>query len=244
MRIEIDTGSATRDELAALIALLGHLRGDEMSAMPATLQPPAPPAPPAATVPPPPPADQAAPAPPAPPASESLIETEAQRAAGAGAAPELDKTGLPYDARIHSSTKAVNNDGTWRNKRGVDPALLTSVTAELRAAAAPLADAPPAPPSPEAAFTPPQQPEVQQPPAPPAPPADQAAPAPPAPPADAPPAPPAADGITYPSIIKAANEKEMTYDQLNGIAVTLGLAAFKDLVKRPDLYESFMAALG
>lgn len=227
MRINIELDTESNTDLAGLTALIMALLGDTPEDIGSPI---AAPAPPAATIPPP---------PPAPPASESLIEAEAARASGAGAAfaatagpsaPDVDKSGLPYDERIHSSTKAVNQDGTWRNKRGVDPALVASVTAELRAAS--VAPAPPAPPaepeaqSPEAAFTPPAGAET-----------------PPAPPA--PPAPPVADGaITYPSIIMAASEKGLTYDQLNQTAVTLGLAAFKDLVKRPDLYESFMASLG
>lgn len=35
-------------------------------------------------------------------------------------APTLDKNGTPWLADFHASTKAVNNDGTWRRKRGVD----------------------------------------------------------------------------------------------------------------------------
>lgn len=35
-----------------------------------------------------------------------------------------DKTGAPWDARIHSSSKALIADGTWRLKRGVDKSLL------------------------------------------------------------------------------------------------------------------------
>jgi hypothetical protein len=46
--------------------------------------------------------------------------------------PQLDKDGLPWNQLIHSSTKALNNDGTWRVKRGVDKALVTKVTAELK----------------------------------------------------------------------------------------------------------------
>lgn len=56
---------------------------------------------------------------------------------------ELDKNGLPWDARIHASTKTKKGDGTWTAKRGVDPALVPQVEAELRqvmgAPAAPLA---------------------------------------------------------------------------------------------------------
>lgn len=57
---------------------------------------------------------------------------------------DLDKTGLPWDGRIHAESKAKIADGTWRKKRGVDPALVATVEAELRqvmgaAPAAPLA---------------------------------------------------------------------------------------------------------
>lgn len=49
------------------------------------------------------------------------------------AIPETDSTGLPWDERIHASSKALNADGTWRTKRGVDKALVASVEAALRA---------------------------------------------------------------------------------------------------------------
>lgn len=52
-------------------------------------------------------------------------------------APTVDSSGLPWDKRIHSSSKAVNADGTWRKLRGLnDAALVARVEAELRAAAA------------------------------------------------------------------------------------------------------------
>ena len=60
----------------------------------------------------------------------------------------LDKNGLPWDARIHSSGKTQLQDGTWRKKGGVDAATVAAVEAELRAAlgAAPATAAPaPAP---------------------------------------------------------------------------------------------------
>lgn len=44
----------------------------------------------------------------------------------------LDKNGLPWDERIHSSNKAFVADGTWRKRRGVDEALVAQVEAELR----------------------------------------------------------------------------------------------------------------
>ena len=45
---------------------------------------------------------------------------------------DLDKTGLPWDGHIHASTKRKNADGSWTAKRGVDPALVAQVEAELR----------------------------------------------------------------------------------------------------------------
>jgi len=84
---------------------------------------------------------------PPPPANTAPITTTpgvASSAAGAfSAGVELDKHGLPWDGRIHAGTKRKNADGSWTAKRGVDPALVATVEAELRqvmgAAPAPLA---------------------------------------------------------------------------------------------------------
>lgn len=75
----------------------------------------------------------------------------------AGASP-LDKAGLPWDARIHASSKGVNTDGTWRLKRGVDKITVEQVTAELRALMQIPSPGPqlvPAPPPPATAPPPP-----------------------------------------------------------------------------------------
>lgn len=64
--------------------------------------------------------------------------------------PATDATGLPWDERIHSASKATVKDGTWRKKKGVDAATIAQVEAELRARAA--------------GPVPTQQPQVQQPP--------------------------------------------------------------------------------
>lgn len=47
-------------------------------------------------------------------------------------APAHDANGLVWDERIHSGSRALNADGTWRTKRGVDKALVAQVEAELR----------------------------------------------------------------------------------------------------------------
>lgn len=44
----------------------------------------------------------------------------------------LDKNGLPWDGRIHASTKTQTVDGSWKKKKGVDADLITQVEAELR----------------------------------------------------------------------------------------------------------------
>lgn len=48
----------------------------------------------------------------------------------------LDSRGLPWDARIHAVTQGVNKDGSWRNRRGVEPSLVAQVENELRARSA------------------------------------------------------------------------------------------------------------
>lgn len=70
--------------------------------------------------------------------------------------PATDKNGLPWDERIHAGTKALNGDGTWKKRRGVDDATVAAVTAELTGAApAPTPEPIPAPqPEPTPAPTP------------------------------------------------------------------------------------------
>ena len=90
--------------------------------------------------------------PPPPPAAVDPREVPAR------ATTEVDKSGLPWDGRIHASTKARNADGSWRTKRGLDPAVLANVETELKALMAIPAAGPqlvPAPPPPAAAVPPP-----------------------------------------------------------------------------------------
>lgn len=46
-------------------------------------------------------------------------------------APAVDKAGLPWDARIHSSSKELTKDGVWRKKRGVSDEEVAQVEAQL-----------------------------------------------------------------------------------------------------------------
>lgn len=123
---------------------------------------------------------------PPPPANTAPITTT-PGVASSVAGVDLDAKGLPWDNRIHAGTKRKNADGSWTAKRGVDPALVAQVEAELRqvmgaAPAAPLAPAAAFPVQPAAPVTtptagpassavavpapPPAAPVVQPPPAP------------------------------------------------------------------------------
>ena len=93
----------------------------------------------------------------------------------AGASVTLDKDGLPWDVRIHASSKAQNADGTWRLKRGLAKDHLDKVTAELRQVMA--IPSPASVPAPAAGpkLVPPPPPPAQTAAAPPPPPTDEVA---------------------------------------------------------------------
>lgn len=60
---------------------------------------------------------------------------------------ELDKDGIPWDARIHSTAKTKNADGSWRLKKGVGKEIVTLVKEELKGLMdAPIAAKPDTPP--------------------------------------------------------------------------------------------------
>jgi hypothetical protein len=46
-----------------------------------------------------------------------------------------DKAGIPWDARVHSETRKLNADGTWRFRRNLDESVKTAVMAELKGSA-------------------------------------------------------------------------------------------------------------
>lgn len=71
---------------------------------------------------------------------------------------ERDSSGLPYDARIHQTARGKKRDGAWKNQKGLDPAVIAAVTAELRntaSVAGPALAPPPPPPAPTAPVAPP-----------------------------------------------------------------------------------------
>lgn len=68
-------------------------------------------------------------------AADEVAEEVAQSIGQETDASTLDKNGLPWDSRIHSTAKSFNADGTWKYLRGVDrEVLVPQVEAELRAA--------------------------------------------------------------------------------------------------------------
>lgn len=103
------------------------------------------------------PVPPAPPAPPAPAIAPSENNSNANTSTASGA---VDSAGLPWDERIHSSSRNTVADGTWRRKRGVDEALVQQVEAELRGApklhvGAGIPTAPSAPTAPAPAPVPP-----------------------------------------------------------------------------------------
>ncbi len=145
---------------------------------------------------------------------------------------ELDSRGLPWDHRIHSSGKAKVAAGTWKQKRGVDDAVIAAVEAELRAAMAV--------PGPTAAAPVPPPAGVPLPPAPATVPAG-AVPIPPVPdiPAAAPTPPVTAGPLTFPQLMQkvtgAISSGRLTQAQVTTCVQTTGLPSLALLASRPDL---------
>lgn len=125
---------------------------------------------PAPTAPEVPPATLTAPSAPSVPVPPPAAPAAVPSAPATPSAVALDANGLPWDARIHSSSKEKVKAGTWKYRRGVDDAAITQVEAELRQlmaipapapapvatpAPAPVVPAPPVVPPAPAAVTPP-----------------------------------------------------------------------------------------
>lgn len=166
---------------------------------------------------------------PLPPAAPAPVPA-APTAEDAPSDAPFDKTGLPWDGRIHSRGRSMNADGTWRAKRGVDDATVAAVVAELRgvvAAPAVTADDVAAA---EAAwpFTPPV-------------PAAPAAPVPPAPPA---PTAPVADFPSFMArVVPAVAAGTISESQVTTILGEFGVPSLPLLAARPDLLPTVAARI-
>lgn len=79
------------------------------------------------------PAPQTQGAVPAAPASAAAPSAPALPSAPAPAGVDVDTHGLPWNAKIHASTKAKNKDGSWRKRQGVDEAAVAAEEANMRA---------------------------------------------------------------------------------------------------------------
>lgn len=229
-----------------------------------------PPAPSSANVNPPPTAPGAIGTPPPPPASAPPAPTDANEMSHAqtGAAPghpapgvELDKNGLPWDERIHASTKVKNADDSWRLRRGVAPATVDEVVAELRARGyvqpgsvsvqivgreappPPAAEqqsnvAPPPPAAGNAAPPPPNAPQQQVEPPPGAAPQPNVTIAPPA----------TGTGVSpYIQLVKdvagAIQAKRLTPEESSNAYQSLGLTGLDGFTKQPDLIDAYRTLL-
>lgn len=63
---------------------------------------------------------------------ESVAQAIVNGPAPVAGGSDLDSRGLPYDTRIHASSKATTKDGSWRYKRGITDEEIAKVEAELR----------------------------------------------------------------------------------------------------------------
>ena len=153
---------------------------------------------------------------------------------------DVDAAGMPWDGRIHSSSKAKVADGTWRQKRNLDPALLSSVTAELKQTMG-LGVVVAPPPAPFAASAvPPAPPTSSIPPAPPI----------PTPPPSAGVAPTVSPSSGNPFLVLMKHvtagfaAKSITQEMINAAVQGVGLPSLPMLVNQPDKIPAVAAALG
>lgn len=66
------------------------------------------------------------------PDTGATVVTPPQGHPGTPTTPQVDANGLPWDARIHSDSKALTEKHVWRKRKGVDDITVAQVTAELK----------------------------------------------------------------------------------------------------------------
>lgn len=156
----------------------------------------------------------------APGASDGSAETTAEAADAEGEpnTGEIDSNGVKWDARIHSETRSTNKDGSWRQKRGVDPEMVKQVLAEQQGEAS-------------ATEVPPASPAVEVPPAP------------PAPVAEAPAAPAAPAAVAPADVVRFVTLNKIPTDQAIPVYQSFGLANAAALFTQPDLAPAVLEAL-
>lgn len=165
-------------------------------------------------------------------AGDSAPTDQAADAEGEPNTGEIDSQGVKWDARIHSETRSTNKDGSWRQKRGVDKALVEQVLAEQAQGDNDAA---------ASAFTPPPSPEV------PAAPVAPAAPATPPPAPDVPAAPvtppPAPAAVTPADVVRFVTFNKIPPEQAMPVYQSFGLANAAGLFQQPDIAPAVLDAL-
>ena len=172
---------------------------------------------------------------------------------------EVDAQGMPWDNRIHSGSRAKVADGSWRQKRNLDPNLLAQVEGELRAtmglpAQEPVSAPAPAPVSPAGAFAP-AAPEPVTAVVPVPPPFVAAVVAPPVPATTTPilttgvtPTASPSNPVTFPALMQKITQAFIakTLDQatIQGACQQVGLPSLPMLASRPDLVGQVATILG
>lgn len=177
--------------------------------------------------------------------TEPHTPAEPEQPTSTGAGVELDADGLPWDSRIHSSSKAKTQKGVWKKKKGVSDDIKDKVESELRQLmAAPTTEpaSSPAPVTPPPAPAEPQQPVPTPPPADvPTPPTTEPAPVTP-PPAETNDAP-----STFAEFLKAVfakvQSKETSIETVNEIVNKHGVANMQLMANRPDLIPQVWAEI-
>jgi hypothetical protein len=163
-------------------------------------------------------------------------------AASTSPAQELDSDGMPWDARIHASTRTKTAKNVWKKLRGVDDGTVAAVTAELRtlvsapkvAAFTPLnaatPAAPPPPPPPQAATA-----------APPPPPQAITAAAPPPPTTSNTTAPPPPPGVDFVAVARYVGEHKITAEKVGEICGKHGIQGLAQLTQHKHLCAPVLA---
>jgi len=141
---------------------------------------------------------------------------------------ELDSQGLPWDVRIHSKNKSkLAKDQSWKKKRGIDPALVVQVEAELRAAMA----------TPAASVETPASPTTETP----------ATPAPAQTETTTPKPPTTTAVLTFPDLMgkitTAMGAGTLTNEMIMSVINPKGLASLPLVAARPDLIPEINAEL-
>ena len=248
-----DPSSMDRAELIHVLDFLAKYAGFTGAASPSpqaqhrTDLPPTPPMP----------APQPVPQPPAAPiqlAPEQVAAMDETGGITTTAGIDVDSAGLPWDGRIHASTRAKVADGTWRMKRGVEPEEVAKVEAELRQTMA----------IPVASFAPaPVEPVAPVPPAPVAPPPPSVGSAvPPAPPVSSTPVesagaaqtaspsngPGASSANQFPRLMQmitqAYTQGKLDQPRIQAAVAKAGLPSLPMLASRPDLVPVVATELG